>query len=114
MNKNGLSGELLETLQLKGYRWLSPAQPSRGLRNTSSLHDRSQGAEHPDIQIDEVHGIAHGPGWVLHAISVLGCRMDKGPLMPKTKAAVCAEPGRAPRVPPLENGLSPPNTPESR
>jgi hypothetical protein len=43
-----------------------------------------------------------------HAIFVLGCRTDEGTLVPKTKAAVCAEPGRAPRVPPLEKGLSPP------
>jgi len=46
-----------------------------------------------------------------YAIFVLGCRMDNGTLMPKTKAEVCAEPGRAPQVPPLEKGLSPLNTP---
>jgi len=55
MNKNGFAGQFFETLQLKGYRRLSPAQPSRGLRNASGLDDRSQRAEHPDIQIDQIH-----------------------------------------------------------
>jgi len=55
MGKDRLPGEFFEPLQLKGDRRLSPPEPSRGLRNASGLDDRSQRAEHPDIQVDEVH-----------------------------------------------------------
>jgi hypothetical protein len=59
VNENGLAGEFFEALQLQGDRRLGSAQQSRSLRDASGLDDRNQRAEHPNIQADEVHFIAH-------------------------------------------------------
>ena len=59
VNENGFAGEFFEALQLKGYGRLRSAQQPRGLRDASGLDDLNQRAEHPNIQADEVHFIAH-------------------------------------------------------
>jgi hypothetical protein len=59
MDENGLAGKLLEALQLKRDRRLGSAQHLCGLGDAPGLDHRNQGAEHPDIQADEVHAGAH-------------------------------------------------------
>jgi hypothetical protein len=55
VDEDGLSGEFLEPLQLQRDRRLGAAETPRGLRDASGLDDRHQRAQHPNIEVDEVH-----------------------------------------------------------
>lgn len=65
VNEDGLSGQFLQPLQLQGDRRLGAAQPPRGFRDAAGLDHRHQRAQHPNIEIDEVHGKTHAPGLML-------------------------------------------------
>jgi hypothetical protein len=56
VNEDGLSGQFLQPLQLQGDRGLGASQPPRGLGDAAGLDHRHQRAQHPNIEIDEVHG----------------------------------------------------------
>jgi hypothetical protein len=62
MDKDRLAGEFLESLQLQGDRRLGAAEPPRGLCDASGLDNRHQRTQHPNIEVNEVHCVTHGPG----------------------------------------------------
>jgi hypothetical protein len=62
VDEDGLSGEFLQALQLKGNRGLRAAEPPCGLGDAAGLDDRHQRAQHADVQIDQVHGVARSLG----------------------------------------------------
>ena len=75
VDEDRLAGQFLEPLQLQGDRRLRAAEPPRGLGDASGLDDRHQRAQHPNIQVDEVHWIAHTVrARLFHAIFMLRCR----------------------------------------
>ena len=62
VDEDRLSSELLQPLQLKGNRGLGAAEPPCGLGDAAGFDDRHQRAQHADIQIDQVHGVARCAG----------------------------------------------------
>jgi hypothetical protein len=58
VDENRFSGELFQPLQLKSNRRLGTTKPPRGLGDAAGFDDRHQRAQHADIQIDQVHGVA--------------------------------------------------------
>jgi hypothetical protein len=62
VDEDGLSREFLEPLQLQGDRRLGAAEPPRGLCDASGLDNRHQRAQHPNIEVNEVHCVTHGSG----------------------------------------------------
>lgn len=62
VDEDRLSGELLQSLQLKGNRGLGTTKPPRGLGDAAGFDDRHQRAKHAYIQIDQIHGVARCAG----------------------------------------------------
>ena len=62
VDEDRFSSELLQPLQLKGNRRLGTTKPPCGLGDAAGFDNRHQRAQHADIQIDQVHGVARCAG----------------------------------------------------